>query len=659
MRAYYTANRDKFYSDTADQILGELARRHNFTLEMTQKGAWLHQIEIMRDILKNIADFTVFFEFSIPRMGKRVDVILTIGDLIFVIEFKVGSHGFERQAIEQVEDYALDLKNFHEGSHNLSIYPVLIPTNASASSNVQLELALDQVGKPLLLCKNDAGEIIASIASNWSKPDFDAEVWAATGYRPTPTIIEAARSLYANHDVKDITRSDAGALNLTNTQEAISQIIENSRLMGRKSICFVTGVPGAGKTLAGLNVATQRRNSDKTEHATFLSGNGPLVDVLREALTRDQHEREGGTKKNAERKVRNFIQNIHKFRDEYAHNSHAPSDHVVIFDEAQRAWTKAQASKFMQSKRNIADFDMSEPEFLLSVMDRHCDWCTVVCLVGGGQEINVGEAGLSEWMGAIKQKFSHWNIHASDQIVQPDYDLNDEAVEFISRDYVKLEEALHLSVSMRSFRAESLSEFVSHLLNNNLTEAKIAHEKIQDNYPIYVTRRLKDARAWLRTKARGSERFGLIASSGANRLRPEGLNLSAGITPANWFLNDRDDVRSSYYLEEVASEFDIQGLELDWGGVCWDANLRHNNGQWTYYDFKGTKWQNVNDNFRRLYLKNAYRVLLTRARQGMVLFIPKGDDSDPTRPCAYYDQTFEYLKNCGLRELSADQIARR
>lgn len=651
MRAYYRANREKFYQDTDDQILGELARHHNFSLEITQKGAWLQQIEILRNIMKNIVEFELFFEFSIPRMGKRADVVLVIGDLVFVIEFKVGSYTYERYAIEQVEDYALDLKNFHEGSHGLLIYPILIPTNATLSLNVQLELALDQVAKPLLLSKYDAGEIIATIASTWAKAEFDMEVWAASGYRPTPTIIEAARSLYANHDVRDITRYDSGAVNLTKTQEAISRIIENSRTRNEKSVCFITGVPGAGKTLAGLNVATQRRNADKNEHATFLSGNGPLVDVLREALARDQHEREGGTKDNAKRKVNNFIQNIHKFRDEYAHNANAPSDHVVIFDEAQRAWTKAQASKFMQSKRNIADFDMSEPEFLLSVMDRHKDWCTVVCLVGGGQEINVGEAGLSEWMAAIRHKFTHWNIYSSDQITQSDYDLNSDAREFISQDNVNLEADLHLNVSMRSFRAESLSNFVSQMLNNDSKTAKATHEKIKDNYPIYLTRNIETARRWLKSKARGTERFGLIASSGANRLRPEGINLDAPIKPANWFLNERTDVRSSFYLEEVASEFDVQGLELDWTCVCWDANLRYENSQWAFYDFKGTKWQNVNDKFRRLYLKNAYRVLLTRARQGMVLFVPKGDDADPTRPCAFYDQTFEFLTDCGVVEL--------
>jgi hypothetical protein len=447
--------------------------------------------------------------------------------------------------------------------------------------------------------------------------------------------------------VADITRSDADAINLGRTQAIIAGVIEGAKVDHRKAVCFVTGVPGAGKTLAGLNIATQRSESHADEHAVFLSGNGPLVDVLREALTRDQAQRTGQSKAHVERKVRAFIQNIHKFRDEYVHTSDAPVEHVVVFDEAQRAWTKNQASKFMQSKRGVADFDMSEPEFLLSVMDRHADWCTVVCLIGGGQEINTGEAGLAEWMAAIRERFPHWQVHASAQIVQPDYDLNHDAKAFIAGEQVRLHDELHLGVSMRSFRAESLSDLISHLLNGDAETARRALERLE-NYPIFLTRDLAVAKAWLRKTARGSERYGLVASSGAQRLRPEGIHIKAAIDPPNWFLNDRSDVRSSFYLEEVASEFDVQGLELDFTGVCWDADWRFVDGEWQAWNFKGTKWQSVHDRFRRLYLKNAYRVLLTRARQGMVIFVPQGDEADPTRPKRFYDETYAYLLSCGL-----------
>lgn len=646
MRAYYTADRTKLAADTDDHILGELTRGHNFALDIEQKSAWLQQVNILRGALKETPDFTLYFEFSIPRMGKRADAVVVIGDCIFVIEFKVGSNTFDRHAIEQVEDYALDLKNFHEGSHNLSIVPILVATKAAASRDIQLELALDQVAAPLCLSVTDLGAVIRMIAAHHKAP-FDAGAWAASGYRPTPTIVEAARALYAGHSVEDITKRSAEDINLGRTQDIIAGVIEDAKLRHRKAVCFVTGVPGAGKTLAGLNIATQRSESHADEHATFLSGNGPLVDVLCEALARDQSQRTGRSKANVQREVRAFIQNIHHFRDDYAGNATIPSEHVVVFDEAQRAWTKAQASKFMQTKRGVADFDMSEPEFLLSVMDRHDDWCTVVCLIGGGQEINTGEAGLSEWMAAIRDRFPHWQVHASAQIVQPDYDLNHDARAFIAGEQVSLQDDLHLGVSMRSFRAESLSDFISHLLNGDADAARIAHARL-DQYPIHLTRDLAAARRWLRDTARGSERYGLVASSGAQRLRPEGIHIKAAIDPANWFLNDRSDVRSSFYLEEVASEFDVQGLELDFAGVCWDADWRYADGGWRAWNFKGTKWQKVNDGFRRLYLKNAYRVLLTRARQGMVIFVPPGDDADPTRPKGFYDETWDYLCACGL-----------
>lgn len=648
MRAYYTADRTKFFNDSDDHILGELTRGHNFDLVIGQREAWRQQVNVLRNALKDTPDFTLYFEFSIPRMGKRADAVILIGDCVFVVEFK-SAHNFEPSAIIQAEDYALDLKNFHEGSHALSIVPVLVPVKATVSGVIQFELPGNHVAKPLCVCPIDLGYVFRIFSLGHDK-DFDASNWAASGYRPTPTIIQAAQALYANHNVDDITRRDAGAVNLTRTEAAIAQVITEAKLHQRKAICFITGVPGAGKTLAGLDIAT-KRSEDRTEHATYLTGNGPLIAVLQTALARDQAGREKVSVKFAESKVKAFIQNIHEFRDEYATRSLLPpSDHVVVFDEAQRAWTQAKAASFMQQKRGVADFDMSEPAFLLSVMDRHADWCTVVCLIGGGQEINMGEAGMSEWMAAIREHFPHWQVHVSAQIAQPDYDLNQDAKTFIATEQVRLHGDLHLGVSMRSFRAESLSDFISHLLNGDAEAARQAHTKLE-NYPLHLTRDLNAARHWLRQTARGSERYGLVASSGAMRLRPEGLHVKAGIDPPNWFLNDRSDIRSSYYLEDVASEFDVQGLELDYVGVCWDADLRYIDDDWHGYNFKGTKWQSVKDRFRRLYLKNAYRVILTRARQGMVIFVPQGDDDDHTRPKRFYEETYAFLESCGLKSL--------
>jgi hypothetical protein len=379
-----------------------------------------------------------------------------------------------------------------------------------------------------------------------------------------------------------------------------------------------------------------------------LSGNGPLVNVLREALARDQVTRDGTSKKTSERAVSKFIQNIHHFRDAYVGNKAVPIEKVVVFDEAQRAWTREQAAKFMQRKRGQSDFDMSEPEFLISVMDRHTDWCTVVCLVGGGQEINTGEAGISEWISALETKFPHWEVHVSPRIELPEYGSHVRAQEFLALPRVYSNEHLHLAVSIRSFRAEALSEMIGHIVDNDSEAAQKTYKQIAADYPICLTRSLSAAKAWLRSKARGTERFGLVASSGAQRLRPEGVYVRADVDPAKWFLNGRNDVRSSYYLEDVATEFAVQGLELDWAGVCWDGDFHHNGGRWICQAFKGTKWQTMKDESRRLYLKNAYRVILTRARQGMILFVPKGDDLDMTRPSSFYDGTFELLRRCGI-----------
>ncbi len=633
VRSYFDANVEAFRAASHEAILGALARGHAHALDLEQKSAWISQLAILRDQLGASQSGHLFLEFTIPRMGKRADAVLVQGGVIFVLEFKVGAHQFDAYAIEQVEDYALDLRNFHEGSHHLTIVPVLIATKAEFVPNQRVAW-VDNVAEPLLATSVDLGQLISATTANTRAAAIDVDRWAATGYRPTPTIVEAARVLYETHKVEDISRSDAGAKNLKDTADCIGRIIEHSKRNHRKSICFVTGVPGAGKTLAGLNVATQRADGHAEEHAVFLSGNGPLVAVLREALSRDQADREGVSKSVAERKVRSFIQNIHHFRDDHVSKHEVPTEKVAVFDEAQRAWTRDQASKFMQTKRGHIGFDMSEPEFLISVMDRHRDWCTVVCLIGGGQEINTGEAGLPEWLQALEGPYTDWDVYVSSRIADPDFSGPENAERFLGLPHVSQQSALHLDVSMRSFRAEEVSAFVGRMLDNDPGQARIHAEKVLPRYPMFLTRDLQEARNWVRRTARGSERFGIIASSGAHRLRPEGVHMKSAVDPAIWFLNDRRDVRSSYYLEEVASEFDVQGLELDWTCVCWDADYRYHQDGWQHFAFKGTRWQSVNDEARRRYLRNAYRVILTRARQGMVIFVPKGNGDDPTPTAA-------------------------
>jgi DUF2075 family protein len=475
---------------------------------------------------------------------------------------------------------------------------------------------------------------------------------------PTPTIIEAAVSLYTTHSVENITRSDAGAKNLTLTTRKISEIIETAKNKNKKIICFVTGVPGAGKTLVGLNVATSHLDNEHGNTSVYLSGNAPLVAILQEALARDKKQREAEsgkkiTKHAAKQAVKTFIQIIHHYRDEYLRNSEAPYDHVAIFDEAQRAWNKEQTVKFMKSKKGIADFDYSEPEFLISCLDRHKDWAVIICLVGGGQEINTGEAGISEWLYAIDKTFPDWQVYISPNLTDSEYAAIDAIKILKSENRVCFDDNLHLSVSMRSFRAENLSLFVKNLLDRDTEKAKQTYSLIAENYPIVLTRDLIKAKQWLKEKARGSERYGIIVSSKALRLRPFGIDVTYQLQmdAVKWFLNDKDDIHSSFYLEDVATEYKVQGLELDWSCVVWDGDLRYSPDGWETYSFAGNKWQHIHNFERKKYLVNAYRVLLTRARQGMAIVIPEGDEDDHTRPKEYYDVTYNYLKELGLKEI--------
>ena len=654
MQAYYQAQLEQFWDTNEDEILGTLTSFHVQALEHLQTRAWQNQISYLKQQLEQHWKGKIYFEFKIPRMGKRADCILFINSCVFVLEFKVGSSSFDRFAIDQAYDYALDLKNFHLGSHDLLIFPIVVATKANTPSTNQIQIAKDLVAKPFLIGELGLNSLIKdclAAAHTSSHAGFTvAEVWEKSGYMPTPTIVEAAQALYKSHNVEDIARSDSGAKNLSETTDEIFKIIERSKILGRKSICFVTGVPGAGKTLAGLNIATSR-SVKKEEHAVFLSGNGPLVEVLREALARDKVVSEKVKKKDAQREVSSFIQNIHHFRDEYFTNPQAPIEKVVIFDEAQRAWSKEQATKFMTGKWGSGYAPQSEPEFLVKVMDRHNDWCCVVCLIGGGQEINTGEAGIIEWLKALDGTLSSWDVYISDVLSDEHYTIDDVARLKLQSSSYQTSKHLHLATSMRSFRAEKLSAFVSEIISGNDKAALKIYSTLADNYPIFLTRKLEAARDWLRQSGRGTERIGLVASAGALRLRPEGIFIKSEIDATNWFLNDKGDVRSSFFLEDVATQFDIQGLELDYVGVCWDADLRYEDVGWKMHAFRGSKWQNVSSPERKKYLLNAYRVLLTRARQGMVIFIPEGSENDPTRPPTYYDGVFNYLRDCGLQQI--------
>lgn len=632
---------------------------HLQILRFSKKNTWIQEINILKRELKGF-DGKVIFEYTIPRMGKRVDNIVLYNNIVFVLEFKCGSKKYNSSDYDQVYDYALDLKNFHKESFDKLIVPILIATDAPAKDYNELPIK-ENVIEPLECNRFGIRKLISQVSDNYNMPEFSYDNWINSEYLPTPTIVEAARALYTGNKVEDITRSDAGARNISKTTDSINKIIEYSKTHNKKSICFVTGVPGAGKTLVGLNLGIQKADAEKGEHAVFLSGNFPLVEVLQEALVRDSVKREKETrsdlkksehlkKSEQRRKTNAFIQIIHKYRDSFINNENIPPEHIIIFDEAQRSWNHKKIAQFMKTKKGIPNFNYSEPEFLISTMDRHKDWAVIVCLIGSGQEINDGEGGLPEWFNALRSKFLGWDVYVSDKLKE-EYLINNEWERMINGLEVKEIEDLHLSVSLRSFRTPDLADFIKATLDLNVDTAKQIYEKIKYKYPIKITRDIIKAKNWVKNESMGSQKYGLLASSGALRLKPEGIFVKNKIDVCNWFLNNKEDVRSCYALEDVVTEFDVQGLEVDYSIVCWDADFRITDDKWSYNKFHGSKWMNILKNEDKLYLKNTYRVLLTRARQGMVIFIPKGCDEDITRKTDFYDGTYNYLKNIGIEEI--------
>jgi hypothetical protein len=653
-RFYFSSSISNFLNTSNDVIIGKLAQSNEFSLEQTQRDAWLDEIKILQVVLQPF-EGSIYFEYSIPRMGKRIDVVCIIGPVIFVLEFKIGEKYFLSNAIDQVMDYALDLKNFHQSSHDQYIAPVLIATNAENSMNmVATTPQNDKLLFPIKCNTKLLGKVLNEVLQFADGSEINSTLWELGGYYPTPTIVEAAMALYSGHSVNEISRSDASAINLSQTTDSISEIIRVSKNNSQKAICFVTGVPGAGKTLVGLNIATVHINKSNDLYSVFLSGNGPLVAVLREALARDKvrNEKERGNKLRkgeAMSEVKMFIQNVHNFRDECLIDMYKPPiEHVVLFDEAQRAWNLEQTTNFMRQKKHIPNFNQSEPEFLISCLDRHSDWAVIVCLVGGGQEINTGEAGIGEWVKSLNHSFRHWQIYISSRLTDNEYGAEGVLNEIRLHSNVFYRDELHLSVSMRSFRAEHVSQLIKQILDLDPKRASKTLENLQNKYPIVLTRSLSKAKKWLKDQARGSERYGIVVSSQAERLKPYAIDVKSPMDPVHWFLDGKEDVRSSYYLEDVATEFHVQGLELDWACVTWDADFRYSQMGWQHKSFVADRWNQIKKPERQSFQKNAYRVLLTRARQGMVVVVPEGDSLDPTRKPEFYDPTFEYLKGIGF-----------
>ena len=686
-------------------ILGALHNNYHGDTPTTTDEAWMGEITIMQQVLIPWKEEhgQIIFEYDIPRLGKRIDVVLLLRGLIFCLEFKVGKQDDFQADIEQVMDYALDLKNFHLFSHNRTIVPILIPTKFKTfTTEFRPSVYHDDIYNPMISGEEHLQELIMKVLEH-SKAYIDEEPienWLISPYAPTPTIIEAARTLYENHSVEEITRHEADKVSTDTTINYILQVIQQSKEKNSKSICFVTGVPGAGKTLVGLDVAIKQTYKDgefdKENGAVYLSGNGPLVAVLTEALARDNQCKcsQRGEKKNlsdSRREVSEFIQIIHRYRDnmlakiknpvengeleidpgkavKLQKTGYGEVEHVAIFDEAQRSWTHKRIADYLKrggtygNKLKVPNFPMSEAEFLIWSLDQREDWAVIICLVGGGQEINTGEAGITEWIKALNNRFKHWNVYISNKLTDPEY-AEGRVNELLKENKkVSFSDSLHLAVSLRSFRAETLSAFIHSLLSFAPDAQSLYQDVRNKKYPIILTRDMEKARQWLRKKARGTQQTGVLVTKVAARFKPLAVNILAqgDENAVHWFLEDKTDIRSSNYLEDAATEIQVQGLELDFACVLWDADMRCENGQWTYYKFNGkNKWIPERNVESQKYMLNAYRVLLTRARQGIIICVPFGNSNktpegfneDPTRLPAFYDGTYKYLKSLGIEEI--------
>lgn len=707
-RCLYNSSFKTFLNTDDNSIFGLLCDNYHGEALTTTREAWKSEITIMKNVLSDYADKNgeIIFEYDIPRLGKRVDVVLLLEGIVFCLEFKVGETKILEADVDQVLDYALDLKNFHKFSEDRIIAPILIATNyRNASTNIQMSVYDDRIVNPLVTGKSGISILINKVLERFPNESPVNPNWIISPYAPTPTIIEAAKSLYENHSVEDITRHEADKVSTDRTISYILDVIQKSKKNQEKSICFVTGVPGAGKTLVGLDVAVKQTYQGQDEpveeeQAVYLSGNGPLVAVLTEALAQDNFKKckaNGERKKitDSRREVSKSIQIIHRYRDnmlakiknpvengvleidptkavKMANSGFGEVEHVAIFDEAQRSWTHKRLADYLKrggtygNKLKVPNFPLSEAAFLIWSLDQREDWATIFCLVGGGQEINTGEAGISEWIKALNEQFPHWNVYISPKLTDAEY--AEGRVNELLKDNSKVtySEDLHLSVSLRSYRAEKLSAFVHALLSFDANAATL-YDEIKDKYPIVLTRDMAKARKWLHDKVRGTERTGVLVTKESARFKPLAIHVlpSGDENAVHWFLDDKSDVRSSNYLEDAATEIQVQGLELDYTCLLWDADMRCENRKWHFYKFNGqSKWTEQIGNTEskqelQKYMLNAYRVLLTRARAGMIICIPRGNPNktvsgfweDSTRLPEFYNGTYQYLKSLGIEEI--------
>lgn len=670
MASFYRSCVGEFLSVSTATVLARLsvgyAERGYTSQYVDQTLTWENDLAQLRTVLeKCVADFApasnwgILLEFSIPRKEKRIDVVLLIGQTVVLLEAK--SSDVSLAARRQVQEYALLLHYFHKGSSEKRLVPILVSPNASPSKLDELrqiemfpQLAIYWIAPVQTTSWGQLANVLLTAVEDSIHPDPAA--WDEAAYYPVPSIIDAAMALRTGLSIREIAHSEASEHEIQAVCQTVQGFVNDAQLNRRHAICLLTGVPGSGKTLVGLSLAHSVENRASAIH--FMSGNGPLVKVLQHLFTQESR-RSGTNLAQARTEARTLIENVHVFaRYHTEDNLGSPANHAIIFDEAQRAWNRAQNKKKFNR-------DYSEPEMLLKIMERHEDWAVVIALVGGGQEINDGEAGLEEWGKALSQATERWTIYASPEVLSGGsstaghrlFSVSEAGREVLTND------ALHLRTSNRSLRAEKLATWVNHVVDGNVEEA--AALCIADKFPMFLSRDLSEVRVGLRRHAIGNSRIGLIGSSGASRLRAEGLepnsSFHADYPWEHWYLAESSDVRSSFQCEVFATEFEIQGLELDWVGICWGGDfVWHESGGWQLRAFRpgaNNRWLTIKNPEKRNFRRNAYRVLLTRARQGMILFVPAGSSKDPTISSQEFDSTADYLLRCGVTPFSSLSIS--
>jgi len=654
MRPWFAQSLGEFRRQTPAQIAASLAYEQAArfgTLELKQRDSWEASAALLQDALaEGDATWHIFMECDLLRLEKRADAILLTDRAIFVLEFKMGAQKPDLDDLRQTDNYAMDLHDFHAGSRGVPIIPVLV---APAAPQRDLDLPLFWHGVAPVMVANAAmlRDIIALAQAAIPLPAtaIDANAWAHSAYRPVPSVLEAARLLYRRNAVPDIGATRADAHNLTRTTDAIARVITQARAEGGHYVVFVTGIPGAGKTLCGLNLVF---GALRDSGAAFLSGNVPLVTVLREALARDAAPQGGAAFQAAERAARTALQNVHRFLEHHVIHAHeTPEARIIVFDEAQRAWDQAQATR--DGQRRKSHLSLSEPAHTLEIMARHDGWSVIVALIGNGQEINTGEAGLAEW-GRVIAAAPSWRAVAarrSTTAADPAQRLAEGAAPWLAFD-----DDLDLQTPIRSLRSSRGTEWVDAVLRGDARAARAIAEATPE-LPYYITRDASAWRAALRARTRGLRRAGLVASAGARRLRAEGLGVQVPDI-ADWFLKRWPDIRSSDALETFATEYDCQGLELDVVGLAWGGDFLRHAGQWRARRFVGHHWQIVRGAEEQRYILNTYRVLLTRARYETIIWVPPGsarDDPfhDATRPSAEMDALADFLLASGAKPLEA------